>query len=185
MPQFTIEGRLATISDIQRNFLFEYMIPNINVMTNNIIDMENLIIRIKTASIPGRTNENIDSFFMGMKQLFPGRPGFSNTMVTNIDETEDNIIGKGLYAWQQRIFDIDPNSATAGYSQVPTKRLASTDVILRMYKYNGEKIGDDDIVLVNTRPTNVEDISLDMASNEKIVYAVTWTYDFWYRKKIN
>jgi hypothetical protein len=179
---FTVEGRLGALPDPQRNFQFEVTIPNIGVMTGGILDMEGLIVRAKTASIPGRSNEEIESFFMGTKQIFPGRPSFSNKLSITVDELEDQIIGKAMYAWMQRIFDIDPNSPTAGYSHVATKRMASTDLILRMYKYNGEKLSED-IIFTNSRPSAIEDIGLDMTGNEKITYAITFTYDFWTRKK--
>jgi hypothetical protein len=182
MPNFTLENRLGAIPDIQRNFLWEFLIPNINVMTNNIIDTESLIIHTKTALIPGRSVEDIESFFMGMKQIFPGRVTFPNKMAIGIDEDESQIIHKGLYAWMQKQFDVDPDSATAGYSQVPTKRLMCTDVILRCYKYNGEKM-ENDSVLTNCRPSAIEDVNLDMAGNEKVNYSVTFTYDYWLLKK--
>ena len=95
---FTIEGRLAAIEDIQRNFVFEVIIPNINIMTGGIMNQEALIIRAKTAAIPARGNDTIDSFFMGMKQLFPGRPNFSNTLSCTLDETEDQIVMRATHA---------------------------------------------------------------------------------------
>lgn len=179
---FTVEGRLAAIDDIQRNFMFEVMVPNIGTMTGNAIDMENLIIRTKTCAIPSRGNESIESYFMGMKQMFPGRPTFSNSLAVAIDETEDQIITKALYAWRQRIFDIDPDSPTAGYSQAINKRAMSTNIILRQYKYNGDKL-ENDIVFYNAWPSEIGDIELSMTGNEKIAYAVTFTFDFWKLKK--
>lgn len=175
---FTVEGRLGAIADIQRNFLFEVLIPAIGTMTGGAIDTEGLIIRSKSCALPARGNEEIDSFFMGMKQFFPGRPTFSNKLTVSIDETEDQIITKSLYAWRQRIFNIDPNSATAGYSEAVNKRAASTTIILRQYKYNGDKLPND-IYFYNAWPSDIGDVELVMTGNEKVAYSAIFTFDFW------
>lgn len=177
-PNFTVEGRLATISDVQRNFMFEVIISDIGKMTGNAINTEGLTIRAKTASIPSRGNESIDSFFMGMKQIFPGRPTFTNTLSVTLDETEDQIVTKALYAWRNRIFDTNPQSKTAGYSQAINKRALSASITLRQYKYNGVKL-DNDIVFYNAWPSEVGDVELNMTGSEKVVYSVTFTYDYW------
>ena len=179
---FTVEGRLGAIKDIQRNFLFEVIIPNVNAMTGGKITQEGLVIRTKTCALPSRGNEEIESFFMGMKQIFPGRPTFSNKLAVSIDETEDQIVTKALYAWRQRIFDIDPASATAGYSQATNKRAMSTKITLRQYTYNGKKL-ENDIQFVNAWPSEIGEVELAMTGNEKIAYAVTFTFDYWILKK--
>jgi len=178
----TVEGRLGAISDIQRNFMFEVIIPNIGAMTDGAIDVEGLTIRTKTCAIPSRGNEEIESYFQGMKQLFPGRPTFSNKLAVALDETEDQIVGKALYAWRQKIFDIDPSSPTAGYSHAPNKRALSTTIILRQYAYNGMSL-ENDFVFYNAWPSDVGDIELNMTGNEKVSYAVTFTFDFWKKQK--
>ena len=179
---FSVEGRLGAIADIQRNFMFEMTIPDISKMTDGKIDQENLVIRTKTCSIPGRGNEEIESVFMGMRQWFPGRPTIPNKLTISVDESEDQIISSALYAWRQRIFDIDPTSGTAGYSQALNKRAMSTTAILRMYKYNGVKMPND-IVFTNLWPSECPDVELAMTGNEKVTYQVTFTYDYWLLKK--
>ena len=185
---FTIEGRLATIDDLQRNFMFEVIIPNISsiipksddIVSNDL--MESLTIRTKTCVIPARGNEEMDSYFMGMKQYFPGRPTFTNKLGVQIDETEDQLIMQLLTAWRNKIFDTRPDSATAGYSQAANKRAMSTSILLRQYRFNGEKLKSD-IEFVNAWPQEVGDVDLAMAGNEKVTFNVTFTYDFWRLKK--
>jgi hypothetical protein len=87
-----------------------------------------------------------------------------------------------LYAWRQRIFDIDPSSTTAGYSQAPNKRALSTTITLRQYAYNGTKL-ENDIQFINAWPQEIGEIELAMTGNEKVAYAVTFTYDYWLLKK--
>jgi len=189
-PNFTVEGRLSTIADLQRNFMFDVSIMNIKTMLDSealasLISadlQEDLVVRTKTCVIPARGNEDIESFFMGMKQIFPGRPTFSNKLGLQIDETEDQLVMKVLTAWRNRIFDTRFDSATAGYSQSQTKRGLSTQIILRKYKYNGTKL-DNDIIFYNAWPSEVGDVDLSMAANEKVTFNATFTFDFWKLKK--
>ena len=186
-PNFTNEGRLSMIDDIQRNFMFELTISNIAKMlatgdiitTNGAPDLEEaMIIRTKTCAIPSRGNEEIESFFMGMKQMFPGRPTFGNKLSVTIDETEDQVVLKTLTSWRNLIFDIRPDSLTAGYSQSLNKRAASTSIVLRQYKFNGDKL-ENDIIFTNAWPSEIGDVELSMTGNEKVSFNVTFTFDYW------
>ena len=183
-PNFTVEGRLSTIDDLLRNFMFEVTIPDIATMvgTESGVSsgdlMESMTIRTKTCSIPARGNEEIESVFMGMKQFFPGRPTFSNKLSLQIDETEDQLVMQVLTAWRNRVFDTRPDSFTAGYSKASNKRGLSTSIILRQYRYDGTALPND-IVFVNAWPQEVGDVELAMAGNEKVTFNVTFTYDFW------
>lgn len=178
MPNLTTEGRLAIIDDVQRDFLFEVHVPDISDMTGKVITQEGLIIRTKTAAIPSRGNSTIESFFAGTKQIFPGRPTFSNLLAIGADETEDQLIMKAMYEWRQRIFDTDPNSLTAGYSKSTNKRALSTSIILRQYKYNGDPL-DNDIVFYNAWPSEMGEVALNMEGNGKVQYPITFSYDYW------
>jgi hypothetical protein len=177
MPQFTIEGRMKQLPDIQRNFLFEVVVPGITDVTTA-INQEDLIIRVRSAVIPQRGNEPIESNFMGMKQFFPGKPTFSNSLNIVCEETEDQKITKALYDWQQKIFDINPSSPTAGSSQVPVKRRACKDIFLLMYKYNGTEL-EKKVRFVNAFPETVDDVSLGFAENAAVQYSVTFRFDYW------
>lgn len=179
MPNFTIEGRLKGLKDIQRPWMFELVIPDASVLTNGIANTEDLIIRCRTASIPGRGFDTIESNFMGMKQFFPSKPTFSNTLAVSIEETEDQKVGKLLYAWRQKIFDVDPQSVKAGSSTGLVKRDLAKDIFLLMYKYDGTSF-EKKIKFVNAWPQNVDDVGLDYAGGgESVKYSVTFQYDFW------
>jgi hypothetical protein len=178
MANFTIENRLGLIKDIARSWLYELIIPDIKTVTNNVIDQEGLIVRVKSAVIPGRSIELIESVYLGMKQLFPGKPSFTNSLALSIDETEDQIVLKAINEWQQNIFDIDNLSPTGGYSKKPNKRSMTTKVILRMYAYNGVKLPND-FVMYNCFPSSRDDITLSMESNDKVQVPLTLSFDFW------
>jgi len=181
MPNLTIAGRAAAIADVQRSFLYEWMIPNINKMTNNVINQEGLVVRIKSAVLPGRSNEIITSVFMGTDQDFPGRIKFAKAIALSIDETEDQIVARAIHEWQQKIFNADPMSPNAGHA-MGSKKDYTTKSILRMYKYNGEKLPFD-WVMYNSWPSNMEDVTLDMTSSDKVSRTLTLSFDYWKLEK--
>jgi hypothetical protein len=148
------------------------------VVTGGKANTEDLIIRCRTASIPGRGFDSIESNFMGMKQFFPSKPTFSNTLAVTIEETEDQKVGKALYAWRQKIFDVDPASPKAGVSSGLVKRDLAKDIFLLMYRYNGSSF-EKKIKFVNAWIQNVDDVGLDYAGNDAVKYSVTFQYDFW------
>ena len=178
MANLTIEGRKKAIGDIQRTWMYEVSIPNIGDFVPNVTD-EGLTIRTQTAVIPGRTNEPIESVFMGTKQQYPGKETFTHTIDIQYEESEDQYILKSLYGWKERIFTVDPDAENAGSSQGNSKRDGqSTDIFIRMYRYNQdpmEKI----VRLWNAWPAVVADVPLDYNDNAAVKYSVTFEFDFW------
>lgn len=175
MSNFTIDGRMKGLPDIQKNYMFEVWIPSEGF---NSFTQEGLIIRAKTAVIPGRDFEQIETFFMGTKQLFPGKATFSNALQVTFDEFEDQTVTKALYEWQQKIFDYNPNSGTAGAQQVLAKKDYTKTIIVKMYRSNGASLGKQ-IKFYNCWPKTIDDAQLDMQSSDKIQRSVTFAYDYW------
>lgn len=176
---FTIEGRAKKLDDIQRNWMWELLILSISDVTGGIMaDVEDLIIRARTCTIPSRGNEPITSEFMGMKQFFPGKPTFGNTFEVSIEETQNQIVWKALTAWQELVFSIDPTSPTGGASQRPLKRDVAKDVFLIMYAYNGVPL-EKKVRFFNCFPQNVGDVNLDYTGNESVKFGCTFQFDFW------
>jgi len=179
MANFTIEGRGKTMGDIQRSWMYQLSIPGIGDILSEYNDDEPLVIRTRTASIPGRTNEPIESIFMGTKQWFPGKETFTHTMEVMYEESENQFISKWLYAWKERIFTTNPDAENAGASQAPSKREGLvTDLFLRMYKYDGTLMANS-IRVHNAFPVVVADVQLDYNNNESVKYSVTFQYDLW------
>lgn len=178
MPNFTIEGRAKAIDDIQRTWKFELSIPNISEIVEGVTD-EGLTIRTRTANIPGRTNEPIESVFMGTKQQFPGKETFTHTLEVQYEESEDQYIAKALYAWKEKIFTVDPENDNAGGAQGLAKRNGlATDMFLKMYRYNNDPL-EKMVRLFNAWPAVVPEVALDYNDNASVKYQVTFEYDFW------
>ena len=171
---FMPTSRLSALDDIQRNFYFELVMPDIGKFTS--LNQEDLIVRCKTAAIPGKSIDIIESYFMGMKQLFPGRVSFPNEMTTQIDETEDQKVYLAIRQWQNLIFSTD-KTAKLGHATVTGKlNMMSQMAYLKMFKYDGTATPYS-IQFVNLWPKDIQDADLDMKSSDKISYSVKWAYD--------
>lgn len=171
MPKLHIEGRQAGLRDPQRNFLWEIFIPDFN-------NSEPLEQRVKSISIPGRSVDPIETYFYGNKQVFTGRTSFPNSITITFEEGEDQKILQLLYEWFQTIYNTDFDSAAGGISNSVTRKDYAKQIILTMYKYNGEQAGKR-IMLINSFPQSLPDVTLDYSGNELIRYDVTFSYDLW------
>lgn len=179
MPNFTIEGRMKTMKDVQRTWMWELIIPAADLGLGVGVSNEDLIIRCRSAVIPGRGNDPITSNFVGMQQFFFGKPTFGgNTFAVTLEETQDQKVTNFLYAWQQKIFDIELNSNTAGQSQVPNKRDAAKDIFLDCYAYDGGNL-EKKFKFVNAWPTTVDPVTMDYTGNDSVKFSVTFQFDFW------
>ena len=183
MSNFTIEGRMKSMPDVQRTWMWNLKIPKITTFApETATNIEDLIIRCRSISIPSRTNTAIVSDWMGTKQWFPGRPEFPGTLAVTFEETEDMKIAQTLYEWQERIFSIDPTADTGGKSLgvngSASKRSLSTNMTLSMYNYKGDNLPKN-IVFYNSWVQNVADVSLDYTTSDSVKYNVTFQYDFW------
>ena len=186
MSNFTIEGRMKSVPDVQRTWMWNLKIPLIRLMaptasfTSNL--MNDLIVRCKTISIPQRQNSPVMCEFLGMKQWFPGRPDIGGTITAMFEETEDQVITKCFYEWQERIFKVNPMSirfgADIGIGDGSRKHNLSTNLYLSMYKYSGDNLNRN-IVFVNAWPQQVSEVSLDYTSSDSVKYTVTFQYDYW------
>jgi len=173
MANFSIDGRMKDLPDIQRAYMFELFIPDIGDWVQ-----DDMIVRCKTAVIPSRGNQPIESFFMGMKQHHPGQPLFGHTLSIEIEELEDQKALKALYDWSQRIFDVNPKSVTAGQSKEPTNNDISRDITLKMYKHDGTTL-EKSVKFYNAFLENVDDATLGYANNESVKYNATFRFDYW------
>lgn len=176
MPNFAIHNKLSDMGDIQRTYNFLVTVMDLSEIAD--IQGKNLRFRARTAVLPGRSNEPIESDFMGMKQHFPGKLAFPYTFSIEFEEFEDRMVSKALYNWQQKIFDV-----TTGKSQVKSKRQYAKNIEVQLYKNNNDdKVSKTDNGLVriyNCWPQDIGDVELSYADSASIKYSATFQYDRW------
>lgn len=187
--QFSIEGsKIKTFLDIQRTFMWEVWFKGIGTALGLPSDMEDtIILHARSASIPARGNDEIESNFGGMKQFFPGKPTFgSNDTTIEFEETEDQTVTSFLYTWNEMIFGTNSTDASInrlGHSNGVRKRDSYTcDIELIPFKY-GPQSGSDKLpykfVFKNAWLSNVGEVSLAYADSGAVKYSATFKFDFW------
>ncbi len=188
MTNFTAQNRLGELRDPQRDFIFELIISDTELKTvtgktAHMLDSGGFTVRCKTSTIPSRGTDSIDVFFAGLKAVFPGRPTFGdNSFSVQLDETEDQLVFNTGYAWRERIFSVDPDGASPGYSSSINKAGLTANPILRMYTYNGVPMPTD-IVFKNAWLADVGQVELSMQGNGKVTYNWTFKFDYWVASK--
>jgi hypothetical protein len=175
---FTIEGRAKGLPDVLRTWLWELSIPNIGAIVPGTTS-EGLTVRTRSAIIPGKSNEVIESFFMGTKQYFPGKSYPTGSFITSIEETDDQYVMKVIHEWSNKIFDWNPDAEFAGSSSFAKKRSGMVDDgYLKLYKYGRRELTDRIVRFHNMWPQAISDVTLDYTSNDAVRYDVTWQYDY-------
>jgi hypothetical protein len=171
--QFHTKNALANLPDPQKGWAWELYIPNIAELK-----MDEMLVRCRTAAIPGRTFEVMESIFMGTKQFFPGKETTERTLTVQMEEFEDQRTYKQLQSWADTIFDYNPDSATAGRRKAPKKSGYSVNVSLQLYKANGEKM-DKKIVFYNAWPNSISAPALDYNATDSVKFDVVFQYDYY------
>jgi hypothetical protein len=183
MPNFHIDQRLKNQRDIVRTYQFDLIFPQIDKVCTSFKDPQDLLVRCKSAVIPSRGNEIIETNLYGMKQFFPSKPTFGHVLNVTIEEWSDQKSLKAIDEWQNLIFQTDPNGPNAGASQVSQKRQGTgksfaLDGFITQYDYNGIQLGQR-IQFVNAFPTQRDDVQLSYNSSEAIMYNVSFQFDYW------
>jgi len=183
-----IEGRsIKSFADIQRSFLFEVeilnftskQVPGYDAALGTNWKTEDIILRARSASIPQRGHDAIESNFGAMKQFFPGKPTFENTTSIQFEETESQGIGLWLYNWHQMIFDVTKGHSNSGKKRGTTKSDSYVDMIrVTPVRYNGE-VFNNSIYFYNAWLQGVDAVTLDYSTSESVKYNATFQFDYW------
>jgi hypothetical protein len=174
MAGFSIDSRMADVGDIQRQYLYELEIPTIGSVTQ-----DDMIVRVRSAVIPQRGVEPIESNFMGMKQFFPGKPTFSHQLVVDFEEFEDQKVLQYFTSWFEEMNVLDPNSEQSGVaSKGWDKSSIARDITLKMYKYDGSTLSKS-IKFVKAWPETMSDSALTYTGAESVKFSCTFRFDYW------
>lgn len=172
MADFSI-NKIQELGDIQRTYTWELIIPVENIPGVKGVNSEDLTLRCRSVSIPGRSNDVITSNFGGMEIHYPGRLKFTQPFTITFEEYADRKIAKMIYEWQQLMFDQE----TGGGSGKGVK----TDVTLKLKNYDGvtdvKQYGS--IKIQNAWPESLAEVSLNYSESSAITYSLTLRYDQW------
>lgn len=164
---------LATLPDIAVNYMFvaEFDLDGSKLTFKT--DFANLAVKARTGVIPGRTTEQLESNFMGSKQVYPAKTTYSHETTVKFEEFQDGGTHALFKNWQDAIYDINTGVRISNYkkdySGTMTITVFGTDGIAIMPPIN--------FFMVWVK--GVSEPTLDHDAADKITFDVTFAYDRW------
>lgn len=119
MSVFT--SNLINMDDLAKQYLFQIrFLYEKGSALNSILDIEDLMIKARTATLPQKSFSEMDTQYMGSKLLYPGKATVSGEFSVRWDEFQDLSISTALHRWSNLLFnqgfknDISLNGALTG-----------------------------------------------------------------------
>lgn len=139
MANFHIVGRTSHLGTVQKTFNWQVSIPKPNSVTGVDEWTDSLLLRARSASIPGTTITAMDSQFMGMKQFFAGNAELEHTLAIEFEEFEDQRMLKFLNAWTQSMFNTQ-DAQNGGGGNYKSKNDYCVDLELTLFASDTSKL---------------------------------------------
>lgn len=162
---------LQRFGDIQRGYLW-----SVRILDND-GKAEDLTYLAKECSWQGRTMEPIESMYMGMKVIFPGKIDSTHEMTITFEEYESQKVSKVLYRIHQKIFDVTRGHSNAVLTGQEKNELAH-DIKISLRAYNGDELP----VAMMLRGAFLKDLneaSLNYEGSDKMPIPSNWSFDWW------
>ena len=92
--------------DLAKQYLFQirFLYESGSVLSS-ILDTDDLMIKAKTASLPQKSFNELDTQYMGSKLLYPGKATVSGDFSVRFDEFQDLTISIALHRWSNLMFN--------------------------------------------------------------------------------
>lgn len=130
-----------------------------------------LRIPVLTTSLPGFSNEPIESAVAGFVEKFAGRGMYPRSLPVEYRETRTVAVWTALYDWNQMAF----NSETGVQSEDAIGSGYKTTGYLKLYNEAREEAKS--ITFEGMWPEDVSDVSLDGSASEVVRVSATFSYD--------
>lgn len=184
---------INTLPDLAKNYLFQVIIvpedgTPLADLFKSIGGNDQFMLRCKSATIPGKSFDGeFETHYMGSKKTYPGKAKVDGEMTLKFDEFQDLITSRMLHAWQNLIFEQSINEdggdvtstglqfSGGSISNYLKDYTAKIQVVL--YDSTKKKRLPYSWICYQCWPNNVNEVSLDMASQEKIEQNVTFKYN--------
>lgn len=163
-------SKLRKFGDVQRTWLFEIGFLGFQ-------GGEDIALLARDAVWPGRDTEFIESFFLGMKENFPGKVTFGGTLDIQFEERESQIVKRTLYKWEQEMFDVTRGHSNATATGAEKQELAR-DIKVSLKAYNGSNLPYS-IVFRGSMIKGGQDLALSMSGGEGAIIPCSFQYDWW------
>ena len=180
----SVWGQLANLPDLAKAYLFQvrFLYESESPLAQ-LLDSDDLMIKARTASLPQKDFNELDTQYMGTKLLYPGKATVSGTFEVQWDEFQDTTISIALHRWSNLLMnqgfqdDIggSSNNITGGaFSNFASRYCATVEVLL--YDSTLKELLPVKWRLYRVWPKTVANVSLDQNGDSKITRSCTFSY---------
>lgn len=183
MSVFT--SNLVNMKDLAKQYLFQIrFLYEKGSDLANILDIEDLMIKARTASLPQKSFNELETQYMGSKLLYPGKATVSGDFNVRWDEFQDLSVSVALHRWSNLMFnqgfknDISygtNNQKTGGASSNYAKDYTCTAEIL-LFDSTLNNVLPVKWCLYRVWPKTISSFGLDQDADGKITREATFSY---------
>ena len=177
----SVFGQISNLPDLAKQYLFEVYFLFDNGL-KNVLDQEDLKIKARTANLPTKTFNELDTQYMGTKLLYPGKATISGDLEIQWDEFQDMTISEQLHKWANMLMnqgfkdDIGGGSDMTGgaISNYASQYCATID--LRLYDSTLKNMLPIKWRLYRCWPKSISNFGLDHNADGKVTRNATFSY---------
>ena len=179
--RMSVFGQISNLPDLAKQYLFEVYFLFDNGL-KNVLDQEDLKIKARTANLPTKTFNELDTQYMGTKLLYPGKATISGDLEIQWDEFQDMTISEQLHKWANMLMnqgfkdDIGGGSDMTGgaISNYASQYCATID--LRLYDSTLKNMLPIKWRLYRCWPKSISNFGLDHNADGKVTRNATFSY---------
>lgn len=173
--------KIKNLPDLAKQYLFQVTFKFDNQELADLLGVEDLMLRAKTASMPAKSFGELTTEYMGSKLVYPGKATVDGDLSIQFDEFQDMLISKTLHRWQNLMFnhaiddDIDARGTTGGAYSNYLKDYTAT-ITVELYDSTLTTKLPIRYVFKFAWPKEVSSAELNMEGDAKITRSVTFKY---------
>lgn len=174
---------LINMQDLAKQYLFQirFLYERGSVLSS-ILDTDDLMIKAKTASLPQKSFNELDTQYMGSKLIYPGKATVSGDFSVRFDEFQDLSISIALHRWSNLMFnqgfknDISMGTQTTGgaASNYAKDYTATAEVLL--YDSTLNNLLPVKWVIYRVWPKTINAYGLDQDAEGKVTREASFSY---------
>lgn len=177
----SVFGQISNLPDLAKQYLFEVYFLFDNGL-KNVLDQEDLKIKARTANLPTKTFNELDTQYMGTKLLYPGKATISGDLEIQWDEFQDMTVSEQLHKWTNMLMnqgfkdDIGGGSDMTGgaISNYASQYCATIDI--RLYDSTLKNMLPIKWRLYRCWPKSISNFGLDHNADGKVTRNATFSY---------
>lgn len=173
--------KIKNLPDLAKQYLFQVTFKFDNKDLADMLGVEDLMLRAKTASMPAKSFGELTTEYMGSKLVYPGKATVDGDLSITFDEFQDMTISKLFHRWTNLMYnhaiddDIDAKGTTGGaYSNYLKDYTATITVDLYDSTLNSKLPISYEFKFA--WPKEVASAELNMEGDAKVQRSVTFKY---------